>query len=110
MALLEYIHRLREGYDVAMLPRVQGHKSVVVERHMGGAVRVSVAVVEGQDGPIALLPSQEEIICPEATFLDAGLKDEREEARREVLKSCPHSPARTVASSSSGDVCISPAA
>ncbi len=51
---------------------------------MGGAMRVSVAVVEGREGPIALLPSQEELICPEATFLDAGLEAERQAARREV--------------------------
>ncbi len=64
---------------------VQGHESVVVERHMGKAVRVSVAVVQGEQGPIALVPSQEEVICPEAVFLDAGLASEREAARREVL-------------------------
>lgn len=51
---------------------------------MGRAVRVSVAVVEGEKRPIALLPSQEEIVCPEATFLDASLAAERELARREV--------------------------
>ena len=51
---------------------------------MGKAVRVSVAVVEGEEGPIALVPSQEEVICPEAVFLDAGLLSEREAARREV--------------------------
>ncbi|CAL8461852.1 g1383 [Coccomyxa elongata] len=61
----------------------QGHESVVVERHMGKAVRVSVAVVQGEQGPIALVPSQEEVICPEAVFLDAGLASEREAARRE---------------------------
>lgn len=51
---------------------------------MGKAVRVSVAVMEGEQGPIALVPSQEEVICPEAVFLDAGLASEREAARREV--------------------------
>lgn len=52
---------------------------------MGKAVRVSVAVVEGEGGPIALVPSQEEVVCPEAVFLNAGLASEREAARREVL-------------------------
>ena len=45
----------------------------MVEPHYEGQARVSVAVVEGSEGPIALLPSQEEVVCPEADFLDAHM-------------------------------------
>lgn len=62
----------------------QGHKSVVVEQHMGKGVCVSVAVIEGRKGPIAFIPSQENITCPEADFMDAMIEAERREAQLEV--------------------------
>ena len=51
------------------------------------AVRVSVAVVEGKEGPVALLPSAEEVVCPEADFLAASLEAERRAAKRQAR--CP---------------------
>lgn len=69
---------------------LQGLDSVVVEEHIEGAVRVSVAVVEGSQGPTALLPSQEELVCPEADFIDANIESERKQAQREVPRCVPH--------------------
>ena len=46
---------------------------------------MSVAVVEGSEGPVALLPSQEEVICPETDFLDAHIAAQRKMAQTEVL-------------------------
>jgi len=63
---------------------LQGLESVVVEQHFEGQRRISVAVVEGSEGPIALLPSQEEVISPEADFLDADIEAERKLAQAEV--------------------------
>ena len=63
---------------------LQGIESVVVEQHIEGATRVSVAVVEGSEGPVALLPSQEEVICPETDFLDAHIAAQRKMAQTEV--------------------------
>ena len=63
----------------------QGIESVVVEQHIEGATRVSVAVVEGSEGPVALLPSQEEVVCPEIDFLDAHIAAQRKMAQTEVL-------------------------
>ncbi len=58
---------------------------MVVEQHLGEeAVRVSVAVVEGAGGPVALLPSEEEVVCPEADFLAAALEAERRAAKRQA--------------------------
>jgi hypothetical protein len=69
---------------------LQGHSGAVVEQHRGDdALRVSVAVVEGEEGPIALLPSSEDLVCLEALFLEASLEQERRAARREVWRSLP---------------------
>ena len=57
---------------------------MVVEQHIEGATRVSVAVVEGSEGPVALLPSQEEVVCPEIDFLDAHIAAQRKMAQTEV--------------------------
>ena len=56
----------------------------MVEQHVEGATRVSVAVVEGSQGPVALLPSQEEVVCPEADFLEAHMAAQRKLAQTEV--------------------------
>jgi len=63
---------------------LQGLEPVIVEPHFEGQRRISVAVVEGSEGPIALLPSQEEVISPEADFLDADIEAERKLAQAEV--------------------------
>ena len=63
---------------------LQGVESLVVEPHIEGATRVSVTVVEGSQGPVALLPSQEEVVCPETDFLDAHIAAQRKMAQAEV--------------------------
>ena len=70
----------------------QGLESVVVEPHYEGQARVSVAVVEGSEGPVALLPTQEEVVSPEADFLDADVDAQRRLAEAEVesLAKLPH--------------------
>ena len=69
---------------------MQGHAGVVMEEHRGEkAIRVSVAVIEGAQGPIALLPSAEEVTCPELPFLEASLEAERKAAKREVRFQAP---------------------
>ena len=57
---------------------------MVVEPHFEGQRRISVAVVEGSEGPIALMPSQEEVVSPEADFLDADIEAQRKLAEAEV--------------------------
>jgi hypothetical protein len=71
-------------HEESRASRLQGLDSVVVQPHMADAVRVSVAVVEGPEGPVALLPSQEESVSPEADFLEADLEAERKQAEIEV--------------------------
>ena len=61
---------------------------MVVQPHLADAVRVSVAVVEGSEGPVALLPSQEESVSPEADFLEADLEAQRKQAQNEVGFTC----------------------
>ena len=60
----------------------------MVQSHIVDAVRVSVAVVEGSEGPVALLPSQEESVSPEADFLEADLEAQRKQAKNEVGVTC----------------------
>ncbi len=85
---LAHVSVVKEQTLFRLLLAGQGHKSVAVERHMGNAVRVSVAVVEGHKGPVAFIPSQEHITCPEADFMDAMIEEERREARLEVTSVC----------------------
>ena len=63
---------------------LQGLESVVVEPHFEGHARVSIAVVEGSEGPVALLPTQEEVVSPEADFLDANVEAQRKLGQAEV--------------------------
>lgn len=56
----------------------------MVEPHFEGQARISIAVVEGSEGPVALLPTQEELVSPEADFLDANMEAQRKLAQAEV--------------------------
>ena len=56
----------------------------MIEPHFERQARVSVAVVEGSEGPVALLPTQEEVVSPEADFLDANMEAQRKLAKAEV--------------------------
>ena len=56
----------------------------MVEPHFERQTRVSVAVVEGSEGPVALLPTQEEVVSPEADFLDADVEAQRKLGKAEV--------------------------
>ncbi len=63
-----------------------------MEPHIEGQARVSIAVVEGSEGPVALLPTQEELVSPEADFLDASIDAQRKLGQAEVGAPQVHPP------------------